>query len=320
MAQAKKKMLSVVVSVYNEEQVLPCFYPAAVAALEDCGWDYELIFVNDGSSDESASILDGFACRNPRVKVVHFARNFGHEAAMIAGIDHASGDGVVCMDADLQHPPECLGQIVEKFEEGWEIISMVRQENPDAGFFSRMASCAFYRLLNAISPVKFENNASDFFALSRQAADVLRSDYRERVRYLRGYVQSMGFRKTALSFRANQRAAGQSKYSLKKLLKFSFNAICSFSDLPLRLGMYSGLIVGVLGLILMVYSIVIKLVFGAPGGYTTLVVAMCFLFSILFFLLGIIGQYIAVLFAEVKQRPIYIVRDVKGGEERPGEN
>lgn len=316
MAQTKEKTLSVVVSVYNEEQALPCFYPAAVAALECCPWDYELIFVNDGSADNSQSILEGFAEQNSRVKVVCFARNFGHEAAMIAGIDQAAGDGVVCMDADLQHPPECLSQIIQKFEEGWEIISMVRQENPDASLFSRMASSAFYRVLNAISPVKFENNASDFFAMTKKAADVLRSDYRERVRYLRGYVQSMGFRKTTLSFRANQRAAGQSKYSLKKLVKFSFNAICSFSDMPLRLGMYSGLVVGLMGLILMIYSIVVKIVHGAPGGYTTIVVAMCFLFSILFFLLGIIGQYIAVLFAEVKQRPIYIVRDVKGGAEQ----
>lgn len=141
-------------------------------------------------------MLKDFAKENAKVKVVDFSRNFGHEAAMIAGIDHAQGDGVVCMDADLQHPPACIPDIIAKFEDGYEVISMIRTKNADAGIIKRITSGAFYKVLNLMSPVKFENNSSDFFAISKNVAGVLRKDYREKIRYLRGYVQSVGFRKT----------------------------------------------------------------------------------------------------------------------------
>ena len=251
-----------------------------------------------------------FAQGNSKVKVVDFSRNFGHEAAMIAGIDHASGDGIVCMDADLQHPPESIPDMIAKFEEGYEVISMIRTKNADAGLIKRITSSAFYKVLNMVSPVKFENNSSDFFALARPVADVLRKEYREKIRYLRGYVQSIGFRKTTLEFEARKREAGESKYSIRKLLKFSMNALCSFSDMPLKLGMYSGLFVALCGFILMVVTIINKIVNGAPAGYSTIIVVLCFMFAVVLMVIGIIGEYIAVLFAEIKDRPIYIVREV----------
>ena len=230
-----KKCISVVVSVYNEELSLARFYETTVGVLEHCSWDYELVFVNDGSADGSIDLLKGFADENKKVRVVNFSRNFGHEAAMIAGIDYASGDGIVCMDADLQHPPQSIPDIIQKFEEGYDVVSMIRTKNADAGLIKRITSGAFYRVLNMMSPVKFENNSSDFFALSRPVAEVLRRDYREKVRYLRGYVQSVGFPKATLEFQAQKREAGESKYSIRKLIKFSMNALCSFSDLPLKL-------------------------------------------------------------------------------------
>ena len=230
----ERKKISVVVSVYNEELSLNQFYKTTVSVLDKCVWDYELIFVNDGSQDGSIELLKGFAKENAKVKVVDFSRNFGHEAAMIAGIDHAQGDGVVCMDADLQHPPACIPDIIAKFEDGYEVISMIRTKNADAGIIKRITSGAFYKVLNLMSPVKFENNSSDFFAISKNVAGVLRKDYREKIRYLRGYVQSVGFRKTTLEFEAQKREAGESKYSIRKLLHFSINALCSFSDLPLN--------------------------------------------------------------------------------------
>ena len=165
------------------------FYKTTVDVLEQCAWDYELIFVNDGSQDKSVALLKSFAEENKKVKVVDFSRNFGHEAAMIAGIDYAKGDGIVCMDADLQHPPACIPEIIAKFEDGYEVISMIRTKNADAGIIKRITSGAFYKVLNLMSPVKFENNSSDFFALAKNVADVLRNDYREKIRYLRGYVQ-----------------------------------------------------------------------------------------------------------------------------------
>lgn len=318
----KEKKISVVVSVYNEELSLNRFYDTTVEILAQAAWDYELIFVNDGSVDGSIELLKDFSAKNANVKVVDFSRNFGHEAAMIAGIDHAEGDGIVCMDADLQHPPESIPDIIEQFEAGYEVISMIRTRNADAGLIKRITSGAFYNVLNMMSPVKFENNSSDFFAISRNVADVLRKDYREKIRYLRGYVQSVGFRKTTLEFEARRREAGESKYSIRKLLHFSINALCSFSDLPLKLGVYSGIFVAVCGFILMLFTIINKIVNGAPAGYSTIIVALCFMFAVTLMVIGIIGEYIAVLFAEIKDRPIYIVRDVyhQGeNEEQEGE-
>ena len=179
------KKISIIVSVYNEESALRQFYGESKPIFDALPWDYELLFVNDGSSDGSLAILKEFAAQDPKVKLVNFSRNFGHEAAMIAGIDHFDGDGLVCMDADLQHPPECLLEIVEKFDEGYEVISMVRTRNKTAGLVKNVTSAAFYKLINHLSDVKFEANASDFFAVSKNAAEVLRNNYREKVRFLR---------------------------------------------------------------------------------------------------------------------------------------
>lgn len=309
------KLLSVVVSVYNEEQALPLFYQTTKPILEKLSWDYELIFVNDGSRDGSLKILKELAGKDPKVKVVGFSRNYGHEAAMIAGIDYASGDGVVCMDADLQHPPECLLEIVGKLEEGCGVISMVRTRNASAGFLKNITSSGFYKLINTLSDVKFEANASDFFAVSRQAADVLRGNYREKVRFLRGYVQSIGFQRTTIAYEAHDRVAGESKYSIRKLFTFSMNTIMCFSNLPLKLGIYAGALAALLGLAVMVYTLCTRQ--GAPSGYATIVILNCFMFAVLFVIVGIIGEYIAILFSELKDRPIYVVEETRNlGEGR----
>lgn len=309
-----KKKISIVVSVYNEELSLQKFYEVMISVVKNAVWDYELIFVNDGSSDKSLDLLTEFAGKNSKVKVVNFSRNFGHEAAMIAGIDYAEGDGIVCMDADLQHPPEIIPEIIGKFEDGYDVISMIRTKNADAGFLKRLTSGGFYKVLNLLSPVKFEENSSDFFAITKVVADVLRKDYRERVRYLRGFVQSVGFPRTTLEFEARKREAGESKYNLRKLIKFSLNTLCTFSDLPLKLGIYSGCVVALFGIILMIYTIVCKIVSDVPMGYSTIIVALCFLFAVTLIVIGIIGEYISILFTEIKERPIYIVRNVIQGE------
>lgn len=310
------KLLSVVVSVYNEELALREFYLETGKILNalPAPWTYELLFVNDGSADGSLKILREFAKENPQVKIVNFSRNFGHEAAMIAGIDHAQGDGIICMDADLQHPPECIPRIIEKFDQGYEVISMVRTRNKTAGAIKNFTSAAFYKLINQLSDVKFEANASDFFAMNKAAADVLRNNYREKVRFLRGYVQSVGFEKTTLEYEARPRFAGESKYSLKSLFRFSINTILCFSDLPLKLGIYSGCAVAFFGLLVMIYTIYTWAKFGAPSGYATIVVLISFMFAMLFVIVGIIGEYIAILFAELKDRPIYIVKDTENLE------
>ena len=166
------KKISIVVSVYNEEQSLNKFYSETMCVLENLSWDYELVFVNDGSRDNSRMILDTFAEENKKVKVLNFSRNFGHEAAMIAGIDYSTGDGVVCMDADIQHPPKTIVEIIEKFEEGFEVISMVRHSRENESLLRKLPAVAFYKVLNMLSPIKFENNSSDFFAFSKRVADI----------------------------------------------------------------------------------------------------------------------------------------------------
>lgn len=309
------KKISIVISVYNEEKALEEFYRESKPVFEALPWEYELIFVNDGSSDDSRRILTELAGQDARVKVIHFSRNFGHEAAMLAGIDYSSGDGLVCMDADLQHPPECVAEIIAKFEEGYEVINMVRTRNTSAGLIKNITSAAFYRLLNRISDVKLEENASDFFALTANAAKILQTNYREKVRFLRGYVQNIGFNRTTIEYEARPRVAGESKYSIRKLFKFSINTILCFSDLPLKLGIYSGMLVGLFGLIVMIDTIYQWAVHGTPNGYATIVVLLCFMFAMLFVIVGIIGEYIAILFTELKDRPIYIVHDTQNMEE-----
>lgn len=309
------KTISVVVSCYNEELALNQFYHETARILNKLNWDYELIFVNDGSQDGTMKILDDLSKKDKKVKVISFSRNFGHEAAMIAGLDYSSGDGIVCMDADLQHPPQYLPEIVRKLEEGCDVINMVRTKNESAGWFKNFASSAFYHLINVLSDVKFEPNASDFFAISRRAGDVLRDNYREKVRFLRGYVQNIGFNRATIEYEAGVRVAGESKYSIKKLMAFSLNTIMCFSNLPLKLGIYAGCGAGLLGIAMMIYTIWSWARVGTPNGYATTIVLICFMFSVLFLIVGVIGNYIAILFAELKDRPIYIVGETKNFSE-----
>lgn len=303
------RMLSVVVSVYNEEKALEDFYRETTNILKSIDWDYELIFVNDGSADQSQSMLESLALSDQRVKVVSFSRNFGHEAAMIAGLDYSRGDGIICMDADLQHPPECIPIILDRFKEGYEVISMVRTKNKTAGIVKNITSSGFYWLINHISDVHFEANASDFFAVSRHVVQVLKDNYREKVRFLRGYVQNVGFKKTTIEYEARARVAGESKYSIKKLFIFSINTILCFSNMPLKLGIYAGIFSALLGFLVMIYTLCTRR--GAPSGYATIVVLICFMFAMMFVIIGIIGEYIAILFTELKDRPIYIVDKTK---------
>ena len=306
------KSISVVVSVYNEEKALDEFYRETSCVLEETGWDWELIFVNDGSADSSLSVLKGLAAAQKRVKIISFSRNFGHEAAMIAGMDYSMGEVVICMDADLQHPQACIPEILKKREEGYEVINMVRTQNRTAGLVKNITSSGFYWLINHISDVHFEPNASDFFAVSRKVAKVLRENYRERVRFLRGYVQNVGFKRATIEYEAGVRVAGESKYSLKKLFIFSVNTILCFSNMPLKLGIYAGVFSALLGLAVMVYTLFTRQ--GAPSGYATIVVLICFMFAMMFVIIGIIGEYIAILFTELKDRPIYIVEETENIE------
>ena len=303
------KKISIIVSVYNEEEVLFEFYRETIKVLLLIDNPYEIIFVNDGSTDGSRSTLFKLSRDDENVKVIHFSRNFGHEAAMIAGIDYASGDYIVCMDSDLQHPPTLLPEIIRKFDSGFDIINMVRTENKSAGILKNITSAGFYKVINKVSDMKLVSNASDFFGISKRVADILRNNYREKTRFLRGYVQNVGFNTTNIEYEARKRYAGESKYSIKKLFKFSMNTIMTFSNLPLKLGMYAGGMAAFLAIIMMIYTVVSFLRVGTPSGYATIICLICFMFSVLFFIVGIIGEYLGLILAEQKDRPLYIVEE-----------
>lgn len=303
------KKISIIVSVYNEEEVLFEFYRETIKVLLLIDNPYEIIFVNDGSMDGSRGILFKIAKDDENVKVVHFSRNFGHEAAMIAGIDNASGDYLVCMDADLQHPPTLLPEMLRKFESGYDIINMVRTVNKSAGIIKNITSSMFYKVINRLSDIHLVSNASDFFGISKRVADVLRSSYREKTRFLRGYVQNVGFNTVNIEYEARKRYAGESKYSIKKLFRFSMNTIMTFSNLPLKLGIYAGSMAAFLAIIMMIYTIVSFIRVGTPSGYATTICLICFMFSVLFFIVGIIGEYLGLILSEIKDRPIYIVEE-----------
>jgi len=295
--------VSIVVSVYNEEQVLHMFYQSVMEVLKTIDYDYELIFVNDGSTDSSQNIIDAFSVENIKVKSILFSTNFGHEAAMIAGIDYGTGQALICMDSDLQHPPIILPEMINRFMKGdVDIINMVRKTSN-----IKSPSPLFYRMLNLISPYDIESNASDFFLISERVANVLRDNYRERVRFLRGFIQIMGFNKTTLPYKADERKAGKSKYSVHKLLSLSVVAVTTLSKLPLKIGIYIGLISGFLSILLAIYSLIMKVIQHPVSGYTTIIVFLGIMFSIQFVILGILGEYIGFLFDEQKKRPIYIV-------------
>jgi len=289
------KNCSIIVSVYNEEASLENFFEACSSVLSTCRagskkdsacekivekYHTEILFVDDGSTDRSPLILDRLALEYPElVKVIHFSRNFGHEAAMTAGLDYASGDFLIFMDADLQHSPELIPEMLEKYEEGFHVVSMVRTKNSSAGILKNLSSAAFYWVLNHLSPLHFEANASDFFGISSAVQQVLKKYYREKVRYLRGYVQSVGFSKTKIEYEAGVRQGGKSHYSLRKLWAFSRNTLLSFSNLPLKLGIFASVCSMFLGILLLVYTLLTRK--GAPSGYATIVVLLCFLWRVL---------------------------------------
>lgn len=306
----KKIDISIVVSVYNEEAGIAESYKEFSRVLSAMPETYELIFVNDGSSDNSFSILKPFAESDEHVRLINFSKNFGHEAAMIAGIDYAKGDAIICMDSDLQHPPVKIPEMVARWKGGFDVINMVRLARKDATLMNKITSKSFYKFINSISDAKLAENASDFFLISRPVADVLKTDFRERTRFLRGLIQLVGYTKTTMEYVAQERTAGTSHYSFFKLLKLSFSATASFSKVPLQLGLFAGIIFGCISLILIIYSIVMWFLQEPISGYTTLIVFMSAFASIQMFVIGVIGQYLGYIFDEIKGRPIYIVKDV----------
>ncbi len=298
--------VSVVVPVYNEQETLPELARRLADALTP--YDYEVIFVDDGSRDATLPMLLTFHTANPRMKALSFSRNFGHQVAISAGIEHAAGDAVILMDGDLQDPPEVLPRFIDKWREGFEVVYAVRRRRKES-LPKRMAYAAFYRILRKVSYLNIPLDSGDFCLMDRKVVDVLRA-LPERTRFVRGLRTWAGYRQTGLAYERDRRYAGKPKYPFAKLLKLAYDGIVAFSDVPLRLAIYLGLgsaVAAFLGVLFVIYE---KITNNVPVvGWTSTIVILLFLGGLILTTLGIIGEYISRIYEEVKHRPLYVVRE-----------
>ncbi|GAA5784599.1 glycosyl transferase [Chitiniphilus shinanonensis] len=312
-------LLSVVVPCYNEEEVIGETMKrlkAFCAELSDL--DVELIFIDDGSRDRTRQLLRSFAAEDERIRVIGFARNFGHQIAVTAGIDAARGDAVVLIDADLQDPPEVVHQMVAKWREGYDVVYGTRTERPGESAFKLATARSFYRLLNKLSDVPIPLDTGDFRLMSRHVVDTLRA-MPERDRFVRGMVSWVGFKQTALPYKRAERFAGESKYPLRKMLRFATDGILSFSTKPLQMSIGLGLSAASLALVGILYAVAMRLFTNEwVEGWTALMIAVLFLGGVQLICVGILGEYIGRIYNEVKHRPLYVVQEYLGyGEHAP---
>jgi glycosyltransferase involved in cell wall biosynthesis len=299
-------LLSVVAPVYNEEELIEPFVRRTCAAVAD--YTFELVLVNDGSSDTTPEILDRLAATDPRVRVVHLSRNFGHQAALTAGLEHAVGDVVAMIDADLQDPPELIPTMVARWEEGADVVYAVRKQRDGETAFKLATASWFYKLFDKLAQVDLEPNSGDFRLLDRRALDALLT-MTERSRFLRGMTVWVGFTQTAVPYERDARHAGETKYTLRKMLRFSLDAIASFSHLPLQLATYVGLFSAGLAFVAIPVVAVLRLSGSYLPGFGSLTIAILLLGGIQLIALGVIGEYVGRIYDEVKHRPLYIVRE-----------
>ena len=301
------KTVSIVVPVYNEEDNLREFHKRITEVMSQEPYDYKIVFVNDGSSDGSAVVLSELAKEDDYVEAFLLSRNYGHQMALTCGLDNAEGDAIVTMDGDMQHPPEIVPQLLRLWEQGNEIVITKRLATEDAGFFKNITSATYYKLINAMSKVEITPGGSDFRLMDRIAVDAFKQ-YRERARFIRGLVNTLGFKVAEVEFVAPPRFAGQSKFNLRKMLHFALDGITAFSNLPLRWAFYTGLIMGLISMALLGHVLYEKFVDEdiVPGWATTMV-SILFLGGIQLVGIGILGEYIGRIFEEIKHRPLYLV-------------
>ncbi|MBI5017575.1 MAG: glycosyltransferase family 2 protein [Deltaproteobacteria bacterium] len=303
--------VSVVVPVYNEAEVIFESYKRLKRVLEGLDEPYELIFVNDGSRDATAVMLGCLCDTDPKVRLIDFSRNFGHQTAITAGMEHASGDAVVVIDADLQDPPEVIPEMIAKWREGYDVVYGKRAERKGDTFFKRFTAAAFYRLLDRLTDVDIPVDTGDFRLIDRKVCDALKT-VKERNRYVRGIVSWLGFKQTGVEFVREERFAGETKYPLRKMLRFAVDAITSFSHKPLKLSSYVGVAVSLGSFAYLAVVVYLKLftTTTVTGWASTMAVSL-FFNGIVLMMLGILGSYVGRIYDEAKGRPLYVVRETK---------
>ena len=300
------KTVSVVVPVFNEREVLGELHRRLEAALT--GVEFELVLVDDGSQDGTAEVLEALAKSDPRVRVIALSRNFGHQAAITAGLDHARGDVIVMLDADLQDPPELIPTMLEHWRQGSDVVYAVRTDRRGETRAKLVTARWFYRLFSRLAQIDLTQNAGDFRLLDRRALEALNS-MRERSRFLRGMTVWVGFTQTAVPYERAARAAGQTKYTPRRMFRFSLDAISSFSHVPLQVATALGFAVSAIAFLGIPVAIGLKLAGEYVSGITTVLLAVLLLGGIQLITVGIIGEYLGRVYDEVKRRPLYVVRD-----------
>lgn len=304
--------LSIVVPVYNEKENLEHLYERLKTVLAPLGHSYELIFVDDGSSDSTLDVLKSFQKQDGNVRILSFSRNFGHQIALTAGLDYASGKAVISLDADLQHPPELIPELVKRWKDGYDVVYTVRMDSGDTSWFKRITSKVFYRLMNFFSHTHIPEGGADFRLLNRRAVDTLKN-IRERNRMLRGLVGWIGFNQIALPYQAAPRRGGAPKYSLLRMARLAMDGLTSFSSAPLYLATIFGFIVSIFSFLYAAYVLYARFFTDMTvPGWTSLVVVVLFLGGVQLICLGIMGEYIGKIYSEMKNRPLYLVRESIG--------
>lgn len=306
------KKISIILPVLNEEDGILRFHNELTKAINPLiRFTFEIIYINDGSTDKTQHLLSKIARKDKGIILVNLSRNFGHQNAISCGLDMCSGDAAITMDADFQHPLQLIPALIEQWEQGFDIVYTIRKNNRSISLLKRFTSKMFYKVINMLSKTKINENAADFVMISRKIIDLFRHNIRERERFLRGLINWVGFKSTSIEFEATKRLYGKSKYTLSRMARLGFSGIASFSDFPLKLGIIIGSVLMMSSILYGTYSIIIGLVSGeSVPGWTTLMIFLMFFSSLQFLLIGLLGYYIGYIFDEVKQRPIYIIESV----------
>jgi glycosyltransferase involved in cell wall biosynthesis len=319
MNDSQGPLLSVVVPLYNEELVIAELYARLRAVLDAGEIDYEMVFVNDGSRDQTQELAKAICVDNPKVKLLSFSRNFGHQIAVTAGLDNCSGQAVVIIDADLQDPPEVIMEMLAKWRAGCDVVYGVRLKRTGESLFKRLTAAAFYRILRRLTRVDIPVDTGDFRLMDRRVVDQLLK-MRERNRFIRGMVSWIGFKQDKVEYVRDQRFAGETKYPFRKMLRFAVDGVLSFSDVPLKISSVFGMTCALLSFALIVYGLIVKLFYPqfAIPGWASLFSVVLFLGGVQLMSVGILGEYLGRVYDEVKGRPLYVIRERInfGSEER----
>lgn len=307
-----KKLISVVIPVYNEIEVIDICFNRLTEVMDGLDeFDYELVFIDDGSKDDTCKRLVEIQQVNEYVRVIKLSRNFGHQIAVTAGVDEARGDAVIIIDADMQDPPEVIPEMIQKWSEGYDVVYGVRKRRVGESRLKLFTASAFYRILRSFTNIEIPVDVGDFRLMSSRAADQLRK-LREKDRFIRGLVSWIGFRQIGLPYERNERLAGETKYPYRKMIKFALDGITSFSNVPLKLASWLGYLTSLLAFLYLLSVFVQKLMGYTIEGWATIMVALLFLGGVQLICIGIIGEYIGRIFNETKSRPMYIIDTVHG--------